>query len=237
MRKIHLERLIGVAIAALEQAGLPVRALDIAAGHGRYILEALAPCKDRVEQILLRDYSLINVEAGCRLISRKGLQAIARFEQGDAFERRALAGLTPRPTLAVVSGLYELFPDNAMVAASLAGLADAMDAGTYLIYTNQPWHPQLELIARTLTSHRHGQPWIMRRRTQALDAALFGLLAGAPERGAPFDAALAMCVGGRNGSSARTLARRWSGARRLLFRQGAAVGIQAGCLIAAPMLN
>ena len=35
------------------------------------------------------------------------------------------------------------------------------------IYTGQPWHPQIELIARTLTSHRGHQPWIMRRRTQA----------------------------------------------------------------------
>ena len=31
----------------------------------------------------------------------------------------------------------------------------------------QPWHPQLELMARSLTSHRGGKPWIMRRRTQA----------------------------------------------------------------------
>jgi hypothetical protein len=54
-----------------------------------------------------------------------------------------------------------------MVRASLAGLADAIPAGGYLVYTNQPWHPQLELIARALTSHRQGQAWIMRRRTQA----------------------------------------------------------------------
>jgi hypothetical protein len=40
-------------------------------------------------------------------------------------------------------------------------------AGDFLIYTGQPWHPQLELIARTLTSHREGQAWVMRRRTQA----------------------------------------------------------------------
>ncbi|MBF4248626.1 hypothetical protein EA004_27240, partial [Vibrio anguillarum] len=31
----------------------------------------------------------------------------------------------------------------------------------------QPWHPQLELIARSLTSHREGQAWVMRRRSQA----------------------------------------------------------------------
>jgi hypothetical protein len=38
--------------------------------------------------------------------------------------------------------------------------------GGRLIYTNQPWHPQVEFIARVLTN-REGQPWIMRRRTQA----------------------------------------------------------------------
>ena len=27
-------------------------------------------------------------------------------------------------------------------------------------------HPQLEFIARTLTSHRGGEAWVMRRRTQ-----------------------------------------------------------------------
>ena len=50
---------------------------------------------------------------------------------------------------------------------SLSGLAKVMESGSYLIYTGQPWHPQLEMIARTLTSHRGGQAWVMRRRTQA----------------------------------------------------------------------
>ena len=49
---------------------------------------------------------------------------------------------------------------------SLRGLADAVEPGGHLIYTNQPWHPQVEFIARVLTN-REGQPWIMRRRTQA----------------------------------------------------------------------
>jgi hypothetical protein len=52
------------------------------------------------------------------------------------------------------------------VLNSLRGLADALPKGGYLIYTNQPWHPQVEFIARVLTN-REGQPWIMRRRTQA----------------------------------------------------------------------
>jgi hypothetical protein len=48
----------------------------------------------------------------------------------------------------------------------LAGLASAINPGGYLIYTGQPWHPQIEFIARTLSSHRDGAPWVMRRRTQ-----------------------------------------------------------------------
>jgi hypothetical protein len=40
-------------------------------------------------------------------------------------------------------------------------------AGGYLVYTGQPWHPQLEFIARALTSHRAGSAWVMRRRSQA----------------------------------------------------------------------
>ncbi len=67
----------------------------------------------------------------------------------------------------MVSGLYELFADNGMVGGSLAGLAEAVEPGSYLVYTGQPWHPQLELIARALTSHRQGQAWVMRRRSQA----------------------------------------------------------------------
>ncbi len=86
---------------------------------------------------------------------------------GDAFDQQALSKLAPRPTLAVVSGLYELFGDNALIQQSLAGLASAMATDGYLIYTNQPWHPQLEMIARSLTSHREGKAWVMRRRTQA----------------------------------------------------------------------
>ncbi|WP_460504019.1 class I SAM-dependent methyltransferase family protein, partial [Hymenobacter agri] len=53
------------------------------------------------------------------------------------------------------------------VRQSLAGLAAAVEPGGYLLYTNQPWHPQLEMIARSLSSHRQGKAWVMRRRVQA----------------------------------------------------------------------
>lgn len=166
-RKLHLEELLRRAMDALNAAGRPVRIMDIAAGHGRYVLEALANYPRRPEAVLLRDFSDINVRDGNALIRDKGFETIASFVKGDAFDRASLAAVAPRPTIGIVSGLYELFPDNDAVCRSLAGLADAIEAGGYLIYTGQPWHPQLEFIARALTSHRGGQAWVMRRRTQA----------------------------------------------------------------------
>ena len=165
-RKLNVEELLRRGMRLLRDKQMPVRVMDIAAGHGRYVLEALDGADVKPDAILLRDYSDINVEAGAKLIAQKGLDGTARFVKGDAFDRDSLAGVEPKPTLGVVSGLYELFPDNAMVRGSLAGLAAVVPAGGYLVYTCQPWHPQLELIARALTSHRQGQAWIMRRRTQ-----------------------------------------------------------------------
>ncbi len=166
-RKLHLEELLRKAMDALNGAGRTIRLLDIAAGHGRYVLEALSGYSRQPEAIVLRDFSEINVSQGAALIREKKLQDIARFERGDAFDRAAVAAVRPTPTLGIVSGLYELFPDNDLVCRSLAGMADAIEPGGYLVYTGQPWHPQLELIARALTSHRGGQAWVMRRRTQA----------------------------------------------------------------------
>ncbi len=165
-RKVHLEELVRATMERIVNRGKPVRVLDIAAGHGRYVLDALQASPIKPESVMLRDYSDINVDAGRALIKARGLDGLAQFVKGDAFDQNSVAAVEPKPTLAVVSGLYELFPDNEMVSASLAGLAEAIPAGGYLVYTGQPWHPQLELIARALTSHREGQPWIMRRRTQ-----------------------------------------------------------------------
>jgi alpha-beta hydrolase superfamily lysophospholipase len=166
VRKVHAETLIARAMDALRAGGRRLHIVDIAAGHGRYVLDAIERSANTPDSILLRDYSDINVRDGAALIAAKRLGAIARFEKGDAFDAAALAAIAPRPTLAIVSGLYELFPDNEAVRRSLSGLAACVEPGGYLVYTGQPWHPQLELIARTLTSHRGHAAWVMRRRTQ-----------------------------------------------------------------------
>ncbi len=166
-RKIHVEELLREAMERLAAQHREVRLMDIAAGHGRYVLDAVLSSPVKPGSILLRDYSDINVRDGRALIADKGLADVAQFVQADAFDRTSLASVTPRPTVAVISGLYELFPDNGMVCRSLAGVGDAVEDGGYLVYTGQPWHPQLEMIARALTSHRQGEAWVMRRRTQS----------------------------------------------------------------------
>ena len=166
-RKRDVEELVRESISRLRAEGRPVHIVDIAAGHGRYVLDAIANGAARPDSVVLRDYGDANVRVGAALIAQRGLAHIARFVNADAFDRGSLEAIAPKPTVGIVSGLYELFADNALVGESLAGLAGAIVPGGFLVYTCQPWHPQLELIARALTSHRGGEPWVMRRRTQA----------------------------------------------------------------------
>ena len=165
-RKKNIGNAIALATTLLHKADKPVHVLDIASGHGRYILDALNE-HVRADSIRLRDYSPINVAAGRELIAARGLETIATFDEVNAFDRANYQHLSPRPTLGIVSGLHELFADNDLIQHSLDGFGDAIDTGGYLIYTGQPWHPQLEMIARALTSHKAGSPdWVMRRRSQ-----------------------------------------------------------------------
>ena len=165
LRRYMLERLLQAAIERVHGEKGSVHVADIAAGGGRYLLETVKRNAALRVTAELRDFEARNLEQGAALARSLGLDGV-RFVKGDAFDRTALADLNPRPDVAVVSGLYELFSDNDRVLASLQGLADAMPAGGALIYTNQPWHPQLELIARGLCDW-DGKPWVMRRRTQA----------------------------------------------------------------------
>lgn len=165
-RKTNIGKAVQTAVARLREAGKPVHVLDIASGHGRYVLDAFT-AGDLPDSVRLRDYSPINVEAGRKLIAERGLQETVRFDEVNAFDRANYQNLDPRPTLGIISGLHELFADNDLIMNSLNGLGDAVERGGYLIYTGQPWHPQLEMIARALTSHKAGSPnWVMRRRSQ-----------------------------------------------------------------------
>jgi hypothetical protein len=164
-RRTNLQEALQWAIQNVHDEGQSVRILDVAAGVGRYVIETIAKTTNIPVQTRLRDYDEQNVGRIRGLADEFRLTEVVA-ERADAFDRDSFADLQPRPTIGIASGLYELFPSNEMVAESLAGLAEAIEPNGYLIYTNQPWHPQIEFIAGVLRNHR-GKPWIMRRRTTA----------------------------------------------------------------------
>src|SRR2546423_7558617 len=121
-RKKNLETLLRRVIERAHAGGLPVRIVDLAAGGGRYLLQTMRDLPGIPMTALLRDYKPENVAAAARLAAEFGLTNVA-VELGNAFDRESVASINPRPTIAIVSGLFELFPENAGVLESLRGLA------------------------------------------------------------------------------------------------------------------
>ncbi len=163
-RKIDLQHSL---IALIEQfpAERPIRILDVAAGSGRYVLEILKRYQERPFELTLRDFQQQNLDDAQQLALSLGLQSPVHYEQRDAFAPESYPTLDQSFDIVIVSGLYELFSDNRLIDRSLQGIRQQIAPGGYLVYTGQPWHPQLELIANTLNNHL-GQPWVMRPRSQ-----------------------------------------------------------------------
>jgi alpha-beta hydrolase superfamily lysophospholipase len=166
-RKVHMQQLLDEVIEMLRSQSRPIRILDVAAGPGRYVLDTIARHREQGVEIsaTLCDWDFGGLSAGRRLAESMRITSVV-YRQSDAFSAEAITAIEPRPTIAIVSGLYELFPTNAPIRESLRGLAMVVEPGGVLLYTNQPWHPQQEMIARVLPN-RDGEPWVMRCRTQA----------------------------------------------------------------------
>jgi len=164
LRRKHLRQTVSALIDA-SPADEPVRILDIAAGGGRYLLETVKCHGDRRVLLTLRDRDPANLEMARTLARDMGLEAQVTTEACDAFDPASYAEGGERFDIVIASGLYELFAENAPVLRSLEGVARRLRPGGALVYTGQPWHPQLALIAGTLRNHR-GAAWLMRPRPQ-----------------------------------------------------------------------
>jgi alpha-beta hydrolase superfamily lysophospholipase len=161
-RRACMNQALRWALKQTLESDMPLQLMDIAGGAGRYLLDVL----DEPDlKILCRDWSESALARGRESAQQMGLTDRITHVRGDAFDEQSLATVEPKPSVAVVSGLYELFPDNERLQRSLRGMFSAVNPGGWLIYTGQPWHPQVEMIARTLTN-RDGQYWVMRRRPQ-----------------------------------------------------------------------
>lgn len=169
-RKAHMIAAVEEKIEALLAEGKEVSILDIAGGPARYLIE-IAQQYPQVK-VRVRDYQMQNVEEGRTLAKERGLENII-YEQCDAFNPSNYDRKTLAPNIVIISGVFELFSDNALIVKAIEGVASVIAEEGYLLYTGQPWHPQLEQIAHVLRGHQ-GSAWIMRRRsTYELDR-LFG---------------------------------------------------------------
>ena len=169
-RKINSISSIEKSMQQLRKEGQDVRILDIAGGPARYLIELAEKNADITVRV--RDYQYQNIEEGQALAKQKGLTNI-EYEQADAFEQESYNRAAFSPNIVVVSGVFELFADNELVEKAIQGITSIIEDGGYLIYTGQPWHPQLEQIAKVLGNHQQGN-WIMRRRSQYELDRLFG---------------------------------------------------------------
>ena len=164
-RRQHMNQTLRRALEDLRKtSGSKLNIADIAGGPGRYLLDLLEEYPSEDLSVVIRDADASSLEKGRQLSEERGEKRVV-YEKGDAFCPKSLAELAPLD-LAIVSGLYELFPQNNKVQDSLDGLSKSVRKGGYLLYTNQPSHPQIELIAQTLT-HGDGSPWVMRCRSTA----------------------------------------------------------------------
>ena len=159
-----VEATIADAVREASVSGRPVRLADVACGGGRYVLEALAAFPPGKVEATLRDYRPENVARTRANAARLGVAATV--EQADAFADAGMDKLGPLD-IVVVSGLHEIIQDDGLVERHFRQIARVLRPGGRLILTIQPDHPQLEFIARVLTSHT-GRKWVMRLRPAAL---------------------------------------------------------------------
>ncbi|MBF4489765.1 alpha/beta fold hydrolase [Psychrobacter sp. N25K4-3-2] len=149
--------------------------LDIASGHGFYAFDLLTEFTNlRAE---LRDYEQHNIQALQAKAEQLEIADRVLTCQKDAFDPASYSHVQKgsgdakdlddkKFDIAIASGVFELFSDNTLPATTLTGIYDSLKSGGYLLYTNQPWHPEQEFISKTLNNHR-GSSWVMRCRSQA----------------------------------------------------------------------
>ena len=161
-RKVNLIETIKEKIRILEKRGEKVKILDIAGGPARYLIEIAHEYKD--VQIEVRDYQEQNINEGRQLAEDKNLTNI-KYKQSDAFSPESYNKKDGEYNIVVISGVFELFSDNDLIEKAITGVSSIMSKDSFLVYTGQPWHPQLSQIANVLGNHQNTK-WVMRRRSQ-----------------------------------------------------------------------
>ncbi|WP_346880920.1 bifunctional alpha/beta hydrolase/class I SAM-dependent methyltransferase [uncultured Algibacter sp.] len=162
IRKQHLLQLLETNIENLLKQGRKIKILDIAGGTGNYLFDIKDKYPDA--EIVINEFVKDNIEIGQKVIDAKNYENV-RFTNFDCFDTETYSKINFEPNIVIISGILELFGDNELASNALKGVTAIAEKDTNLIYTGQPWHPQLKMIAYVLNSHQK-KDWVMRRRSQ-----------------------------------------------------------------------
>ena len=161
-RKKNLLSLIEEKITSLGEKN--VKILDVAGGTGNYLFDI----KEKYPKIkiLINEFKKSNIEVGEEVIKKNNWENIS-FINYDCFDKETYKKINYTPNIVIISGVFELFENNKMLENTISGIAEILDKNGAVIYTGQPWHPQLKQIALVLNSHKgNGKSWLMRRRSE-----------------------------------------------------------------------
>lgn len=164
IRKQHLKSTLEKLTQQQIKENIKPIILDVASGVGRYLFELQQEANADIE-LHLNDIDENCINAAQHLSSELGVKNVT-FSQHNVFTLVADNSLNIQANIIVISGLFELYENNKQVHQVLTHLFSLLEEGGYLVYTGQPWHPQMEMIGRLL-NNRQGKRWVMRRRIQA----------------------------------------------------------------------
>ena len=139
-----------------------VKILDIAGGVGNYLFDIKNEFPNL--EIVINEFNQENIRIGEEFIKKNKLQNI-KFTNYDCFNVDSYEKMNFHPDIVIISGIFELFNDNTFLDNAIKGISNILSKDGAIIYTGQPYHPQLHQIAFVLNSHRKSQ-WIMRLRCQ-----------------------------------------------------------------------
>jgi SAM-dependent methyltransferase len=160
-RKLLLKQIVRQTIARQRSAGLQPFIVDVASGPANYLVEALAEDGGADVHALARDLDRGDLRRGEALAGSHRLANIQYMHAG-ALDEEGLCALTPRPTVLIASGLYEILGDNSLIRRSMQIIRRCLAPDGTFIFTTQVNHPQLELI-RALPG-RNGGSWVVKNR-------------------------------------------------------------------------
>lgn len=156
-------------IDAVDACGERAVVTDLAAGPSPYLLEAL-----RTRPAVTA--TLCDIDAGALAQARAaaanaGTADRVQTRVASAFDRAALAALTPRPDVVLELGLYGIYHDDALIERHLKDIGELL-APRQIVCNVQVANPDIERIARVWRNQAGERcVWRLRPAEQILEYA------------------------------------------------------------------